>query len=361
MEDRAVFKLNVSQKKDIIPEQPTIKDVAARAGVSIATVSYVINDVPRVAERTRKKVLKAIEELNYRPNAAARSLQGKKTLDVAYLVPGLLNLFFSHVALGAEDIAFQHDVSLLICDTNADIEREAQYVENLISRNIDGVLWSVPTDPANVERVLQYDIPVVFLEYSAGFENVPIVEIDNESGVRLAIKHLIELGHHRIMAIVGKLGLSFFGERLTGYRLGLLEAGIEYDESLVVGTEDIFRQEDIPDLATYIASHPSKPTAVFVYQDQEAVLLIKELAKLGIYVPDDLSVVAVDDLYAPYATPELTVLRQPVRDLGRLGCALLIEEMEEQGFTTASHIKLESTLVVRSSTGPPRKEHMADL
>lgn len=351
-----MIKLNVSQKREALPEHPTIKDVAARAGVSTATVSYVINDVPRVAERTRQKVLKAVEELNYRPNAAARSLQGKKLLDVAYLVPGLLNLFFAHAALGAEDIAFQHNASLLICDTGADAKREAQYVESLINRNVDGVLWSVPTDPANVERLLQYNIPVVFLEYSAGFDDLPIVEIDNETGVRLAIKHLVELGHRRIMAVVGRIDLRFFQERLSGYRLGLLEAGLEYDESLVIHSTDIFGPKDIPDLASCIASHPSAPTAVFVYQDLEAVLLMKELAKLGLRVPEDMSIVAVDDLYAPYATPELTVLRQPVRDLGRLGCALLMEELKGKRLTTARHLKLESTLAVRSSTGAPRGE-----
>ena len=101
----------------------------------------------------------------------------------------------------------------------------------------------------------------MFLEHSAGFDNVPIVEIDNETGVRLAIKHLVELGHRRMMAVAGRLDLDFFQERLSGYRLGLLEAGLQYNESLVIRSSDVFRLEDLPYLASYIASHPSAQTA----------------------------------------------------------------------------------------------------
>src|SRR5512138_3382191 len=212
----------------------TIREVAESAGVSYATVSHVINNTRFVTPETRERVLDAMAELNYRPNALARSLRQGKTNTIGLVLPDSANPFFAEISRSIEDEAFKKGYSVVLCNTESDMTRELFYVDLLSKKQVDGIVFVAAGDQADsLDFLLGRNMPVVMID-----RNIPDVEVDavltdHPLGGWLATHHLIELGHTRIACIAGPSSITPGAERLIGYRKALEEAGIPFDENLI--------------------------------------------------------------------------------------------------------------------------------
>jgi LacI family transcriptional regulator len=342
--------------------EPTRDDVAKAAGVSASTVSYVMADGPRpVSEATRKRVLAAMKELGYRPNAVARNLRRRQTSTIGLLLPGLVNPYFADVAEGVETAAAEAGFTVVLCQSGFDHKRELRCIEALIDDRIAGLVW-VPLGDSeeSIVRLTQFAIPMVLLDrvpvsmldpVRAGL--IRLVSTDNVLGGELATRHLLELGHRRIGLISMTTELTHNRGRLIGHQRALEEAGIPFDESLVV--EGGYGYEHGRSSALRLLDTPDPPTAILANYDVLAIGAIAGIAERGLRVPDDISIVGFDDIEAArFAQPPLTTVAQPKEEMGRRGVevlAKLINDDEPPPGTAEMSVEL----VVRKSTGPVAK------
>lgn len=326
-----------------------IKDVARLAGVSVATVSRVINDSDAVHDTTRQKVLDAIKELGYRPNLLGRHLRRTETRLVLVLLPTISNPFYSRIVLGIEDVAHKNGYSIMLCNTDSDIKREKVYLGLLRNRLADGVIFLAPEIESEELSEIAGKFPVVqCCEYKEG-AMVSHVSIDNYSAACKAVRHLIDLGHKRIGMISCGNGFLSTKERERAYRQVLEENGIPFDPALLrygdYGFKSGLRN------ALQLLSLPDRPTAVFCISDMMGIGTIKAAFEKGLRVPEDLAVCGFDDIgYANMYEPPLTTIAQPKYDLGCTAMELLLKHIKEGGSAEPEDIYLEHELVIRKST-----------
>lgn len=329
----------------------TIKDVAARAGVSTATVSRVLNG-ERVKQETKERVLAAIEALGYRPNLVARSLKTQKTQIIGFVVPDF-GSFFMRVAEAVEEILNSYGYSLIVCNSNEDLSREKERVQMLVERQVDGLLV-VPTSSSS-EHLLEAQkkgIPVALVDRLVKDMQVDCVLVDNVNGAYQAVEHLVTMGYRRIGVINGRLEVTTGEERYRGY----LRVFEDYNLPIV---EELIRTGDFSSQSGYILvkelmALPHPPQAVFIancYMTMGAMLAISEL---GIRVPEDLAIVAFDDmeLYR-IATPPLTVVVQPMEEIGKTAAHLIYKRVSGDNSDFPQMYRLKPELVVRGSSVPP--------
>jgi len=329
--------------------RPTIYDVARLAGVSTATVSRALNGTGQIAPATLATIEAAVEELGYHPNTVARSLVTKSTHTIALLLPDITNPFYAALVRGIQEAAFGHGRTMLLCTTEGDAEREEHYLRLLQAKQVDGALVDGLVLPADrIAGFVEDGFPIVCLDRDIDARSIPVVQVDNRIGGRLATKHLIELGHTRIAHVTGAGELGISDERLAGYRDALTAARIEPDFDLV--EEGRFTEEGGHDAAsTLIEGHPDI-TAIFAANDLSALGVLNALAENGRSVPDDVSVVGFDDLrLAAYTSPPLTTVRQPGVEIARLATEILIGLTEGRPAQRMRHL-LEPELVLRAST-----------
>jgi len=338
--------------------RPTRVDVARRARVSVATVSYVINDGPRpVSQATRARVLYAIEQLDYRPSEIARSLRLQRTRTIGLIVPDTANPFFAAVAKGVEDTGFAAGYSVLLGHSGYDVARELAYADVMRSKQVDGVIYiQATTDAATIQRLLQIRIPTVAVDREVtGFE-VDCVVADNFGGSKAATEHLVKLGHRRIACIVRSAALSNARERLRGYQAALAEAVLEPNPSYLMpggpGYDDGRRAME------QLLRLDPPPTAVLAFPDIVAVGAIRAIANAGMGVPADISVIGFDDIPASgFMHPALTTVAMPMREMGQRAAEVLLARIEAvEPDRGARRIVLPTALVVRESTGPPAEK-----
>ena len=338
--------------------RPTQEDVAREAGVSRATVSYVINNRTdgnvRISEETRCRVLEAIEELGYRPNVLARSLRQGQTHTIGMIVPDNTNPFFAEVARGVEDTSFEQGYSVILCNSDGDLDKELLYTNVLAEKRVDGILFvAAGMSTEHICALQERRMPVVVVD-----RDIPDVAVDsvmtaNERGGWLATRHLIELGHRHIGCIAGPSDVTPSAERVTGYRQALRETGILVDEALIVKGD--FQYESGYQAARQLLSMEDPPTAIFACNDLMAIGTVSAAVRLGRQVPADLSVVGFDDVpLASFANPALTTIVQPKYEIGVVAATMLLERMQDPD--RPPHRKmLDTELVVRQSTAPARK------
>ncbi|MFQ5855047.1 MAG: LacI family DNA-binding transcriptional regulator [Anaerolineae bacterium] len=331
----------------------TRDDVARRAGVSPATVSYVINDGPRpVSAETRAKVLEAIRELGYRPSAVARSLRRQKTTTLGLIVPDTNNPYFAEVARGIEHIAFESGYTVILCHSGYDPERELQYVDVLREERAAGVIWIPATanfEPAH--ELAEYGVPVVVLDRLAPGEQVPSVVADNFRGGYAATEHLINLGHRRIGCIARPVDLSHSQDRIYGYQAALRDHSRPADDALIA--KGGFRLENGRKATFYLLDLDPPPTALFAYNDIMAIGALRAAHERGLRVPQDFSIVGFDDIaQAAFTCPALTTVAQQKFDMGRRGAELLLGLIAGKTLPVGAQTPLEVRLIVRESTGP---------
>lgn len=333
----------------------TRDDVARRAGVSSATVSYVINQGPRpVAEKTRARVLHAIQEMGYEPSHIARSLRLKKSNSIAIILPDNSNPFFAAVERGVSEAAFKAGYSLITCHSAYDVERETGFVALIRSKQVDGVVLmpSAQTVPA-LDLLRQHGIPVVVADRRVPLPSVPCVTADDFRGGIMATRYLLELGHRRIAFVARPAYLLHSTDRLRGYHAALKEFGVTARPEWVV--KGGFTFEAGADAMRELLKLSPRPSAVFAYNDIQALGAMRAALEAGLRIPEDVSIVGFDDIpVAAYVTPPLTTVSQPKHEMGRLATELLVRQMTAQSVTARTrHTVLKTELIVRRSTGPP--------
>ena len=330
----------------------SVKDVAALAGVSLGTVSNVLNRPDRVSAGTRIKVESAMAKLGFVRNESARQLRAGRSRVLAYVMLDAGNPFFTDVAGGIEDAAEHADLSVFICNSDQNAEREHSYLTRLEQQRVMGVLIT-PLDPADptLVAVAGRGTPVVLLDRIRSGNAHCSVAVDDVLGGRLAVEHLLDLGHERIAFVGGPERIGQVRDRRDGAVLALESAGHSRDDLVVVATDALTVSEG-REAGARIAGMASngRATAAFCANDLLALGLLQNCVSLGVRVPEDMAIVGYDDIiFAAAAAVPLTSVRQPRRQLGRTAAELLLDEA---GNSNHEHQQVLFTpeLVVRAST-----------
>ncbi len=307
----------------------TIRDVAEAAGVSVSTVSHVINETRFVRPATRDKVLSAMDQLNYMPNRLARSLRrkDKRTHTLGLLIPDSTNPFFAEVLRGVEDSSFEAGYNVILCNSDDDPAKELNYLDVLLSKQVDGiVLVSAGAHRDSLELLSRRKGTAVVADRELDTAGLDCVVVDNAKGGQLATSHLLGLGHRRVGCIAGPSLLAPSAGRTEGYRQALKEAGIPVDDSLVLAGD--FRPQSGYEAARQLLALDSPPSAIFACNDMMAMGALCALNDAGLQVPRDISVVGFDDIsLASFTVPRLTTIAQPSYEMGLLAAELLIQRL----------------------------------
>ena len=311
----------------------TIYDVAREAGVSMATVSRVVNGNKNVKENTRKKVLEVIDRLDYRPNAVARGLASKRTTTVGVVIPDITNTYFAALAKGIDDIAEMYKYNIVLANSDEDDEKEVAVVNTLFSKQVDGIIFMGYHLTEKIRSEFSRSRTPVVLAGTVDIEHqLPSVNIDYKNATADAVRHLLKR-NKKIAFVSGPLVDDINGKiRLVGYKEALKAAGVNYSEGLVF--ESKYRYDDGYALAERLVS--SKATAAIVTGDELAAGLLNGLADHGISVPEDFEIITSDDSQiARFTRPSLTTIAQPLYDLGAISMRMLTkimhkEELEER-------------------------------
>ena len=343
----------------------TISDVAKRAGVSAMTVSRVINETGHTSAQTRARVAAAIDELGYVPNALARQLRSKRTKTIALLVSDISNPYFTTIARGVEDFFVAHGYSVMYCNTDEDETEEEQYLLMLIERQVDGVLLVPARSSGESFRLLaSHRTPVVVIDRRVTSRSVDSVRCDSEAGAHSLVEHLVKLGHRQIAVLTGSPSISTSMDRVLGARRALEEAGLELPDAMVhYGSFNYGKsnQADGHRMALDMLAAPGpRPTAVFCANNFIAFGAIRALREAGLRVPDDISIVAFDDIPEEWVSePFLTVARQPAYDIGHRAAALLMDHITGEQPPSGASVILPFELVLRRSSAAPNPNLVA--
>ena len=335
----------------------TLKQVAEAAGVSMKTVSRVINDSPEVAEATRQRIERVIEEMNYQPNQLARSLASGKTSTIAVLIHHSVDHifrypFFNELLGGISTCLNENRLDLLL----RFMDGKSSYTELYEQQRVDGlILANAPIDNKDTEKLIEREIPCIFLSRIA-LEDNPSHWVDSDftGGAFQATEYLINLGHQHISFIAGSKHLALSHLRIRGYRQALMEHNIAVHDHLIM-FQDLFMGTDKIDemLADYWLKLSPLPTAFIASDDLAAVNLVKALQQRGFSVPDDISVVGWDNtLLSSIATPQLTSVGQQAYKKGYTAANTLLQLISNEVTASPIQINLEMELIVRDSTGP---------
>ncbi|MBW5445427.1 LacI family DNA-binding transcriptional regulator [Cohnella sp. CFH 77786] len=334
----------------------TIYDIAAKAGVSAMTVSRVINNTGKISDKTRAKVKRVMEELNYVPNQTARSLVLQQTRILFLLITDITNPFYTTLARGAEDAATKNGFRLLFGNSDESLDKESDYIQTILSTRVDGVLVAPAGDPSlpHLEKLRRHNIPFVLLDREVPGIGCDVVLGDSKEGGRRLVEHLAEHGHRRIAMINGSSSISSARLRLQGYR----EAMKLHD--LPCGELDIYEtsfglRSDLSGIEAWLDAMPEPPTAIIAGNNVLALEVMSVLRKRGISVPEQISLVCFDDL-GPYADfdPFITVIAQQAYHFGYIGMQMLLERIQEREPSAPwKKIVLPAELIVRRSVAEP--------
>ncbi|MGL5244607.1 MAG: LacI family DNA-binding transcriptional regulator [Sarcina sp.] len=327
----------------------SIKDVAKEAGVSIATVSRVLNDIDVVNEETKKKVLEAIKKLGYRPNIVARSLKTQRTRTVGILVPDISTQFYPEIVRGAEDVANIYNYNVMLCNSDFDLEKEKEYLRVLKEKMVDGVLYMSSSLNDNIlELINELDLKTVLVETKDKNGELPSVTIDNISATYDSTNYLLDKELNKLAFIgVKQDGNTAWAQRFEGYKKALEERAIEIDEELMyfgnlkikTGYEGIIE----------ILERGTMPEGVICASDEIAIGVINALRDKGVKVPEEVSVIGFNDIYsAQVVYPRLTTVAQPMYDMGSIAMRMLIKLINQKTLEEG-HFVLPYKLVERES------------
>lgn len=328
-----------------------IKDIALKAGVSIATVSHAFRNPGRVSKDTRERVLAAAKEIGYTPNKMAASLRTARSGNIVAIIPDVGDSFNSEIVKGIDAIAHRRGYAVLLGDTQGSEEREREFAAMPMSRQADGIIlmshrlpFDVPADgsePANLP-------PLVSGCESTGYDWVINVSIDDRQGAIDATQHLIEFGHRQIAVITGDRKSASTRSRLAGFRETMNAANLPVNEAWVI--HGGYRADTGELAAQELQIQKERPTAIFCFSDEIALGCMHSLRQAGFSVPGDVSVIGFDDIpFAHYFTPSLTTVAQPTEAIGR-SCATLLFDLIEGTRPKTTQFILPHTLIVRDST-----------
>jgi LacI family transcriptional regulator, galactose operon repressor len=341
--------------ENLQPGRATIRDIARLAGVSVATVSRVLNDRPDVSSETRDEVLRQIREHNFTTNRSARALSVGRTGLVGLTLPMVNAEYFTSILSGATEALYEQDMRAVLCPTLHEHDREVGLLDRLMHGTTDGAIILLPSESSEELKVLhEHGFPFVVADPREPLDDgIAGVSAAHWAGAKVAVDHLLSLGHTRIAAITGVRGWDASEQRLNGYLAALAGAGVLPAPELVAESNFVIEGGRIATAALLDLAEP--PTAIFAFNDNMAVGALQAARDRGLRVPDDLSVVGFDDSErASLVTPALTTVRQPLEEMGRIAVSLLTRLIEKQR-VEALRIELATRLIVRDSTAPPRQ------
>jgi len=329
----------------------TIKDVAQEANVSISTVSRVLNNSGYTSEETRKKVIEAVEKLNFKRNMIAAAMIKKKTSTFGLIIPDIKNVFYADLTRAVEDTANKYGFNILLCNTDNDLSKEAEYIDLLIAKGVDGIIFSTPeVKDMNIKNVVDAhpELPVVILGSKLPNVHANEILVDNFEGAYLATTHLIDMGHKEIAFLTGGRDSSASIERHKGFRFAMSERGLEVNSHFVCF--DKFYIESGYINALKLLTSKRKPTAIFAGSDAIAVGIYKAARELKLTIPDELSVIGFDDSqYAEILAPNLTTIHTPIGEMGERAIEVAVKMINKKK-NAKETLLFHPTLKVREST-----------
>jgi DNA-binding LacI/PurR family transcriptional regulator len=333
--------------------QVTIKDIAKQLGVSVATVSRALRDLPDIHPDTKKLVLDLAKELDYQPNVLATSLVKSKTKTLGLIVPDLGYYFFSTVVKAVEDAAIAAGYSLLIAQTQESFERELTNIQNLSRSQVEGIIISLSRETVNFEhltRLQRRGIPLVFFDRDSDEIDASKVMVDNEQSAYEAVKHLLENGCKRIAFLAGPKNVSVSNQRRLGYSRALQEAGIESDPSLIIHSD--YFQDSAISKTHQLMKEANRPDGILVVSDRLAIGVLIALRELNISVPDEVKMVSFNnEPICSLVSPTISSIAQPLEEIGRLSVELLLEQIEHKSDNPTPRVEvLKTKLIVRESS-----------
>ena len=326
----------------------TIKDVAKLAGVHPSTVSRVINDDPRISEKTKKKILLIVNKLRYTPNAIARGLKTKRTYTLGMLIPDITNPFFAEIARGVEDAANKNNFNVILCNTDDKLKKERTYLEILRGKRVDGlILGTAHVKDKSILELEMKKFPYILISRNIEGLDKNCIIVDDVEGGMMATEYLIKLGHRRIAHITGPLKTRSALNRLKGYKLALKKYNIEYMDELV--EEGDFRIKGGYQAMKKFLKLLEPPRAIFAANDLLALGAMQAIQKKNFHIPEDFSVIGFNDIeLASFVYPALTTIRQPMLEMGELAVKMLLRIIEEGEFNQRK-IVLKPKLIIRES------------
>lgn len=331
----------------------TIRDVARHAGVSVTTVSRVLNNSQHpINPETRERVLAAIKELRFYPNAMARSLQLNETRTIGLILPDVANPYYPGIVRGVEDVAHENGYTVILCNTDRSQERTKIYLRVLREKRVDGVIFTGGGAVEDADREHFFDQETVATVLIGRHRaNLPAVQVDNVQAAREAVEHLLRLGHRRIATVTGPSVSTTARDRQEGYRLALASYGMEVDPGLVVEGDFDF-QSGYQAVAKLPLSGSRMISAIFAHNDLMAIGAIKALQERGLRIPADVAVVGFDNIpLASFITPTLSTVAVPVYDLGVTAMGILaglLAGREVPPVTTlAAHLEVRESSIIK--------------
>jgi len=338
-------------------KRPDIRTVAALAKVSIATVSRAVNGSSAVSEQLSKRVWQAVEQLNYFPNTQARSLVSGHSRILGIIVENITNPFFPELIQSFEEIAVAHGYEILVSSSNSDPAQLETCVRRMLERKVEGVaVLTFGEEEPVLDRLMQNNIPMVLAEFKVKNPKVSTILLDYATGIHAAIKHLADLGHDKIAFLSGPHSLHSAVTRENDFRNAMKIAGLTMQKKWVIECDHTLKGGVVG--FDKLQSLPSRPTAVLCSNDMTAIGVLRAAYLQDLRVPQDLSVVGLDDIdFAEYTLPALTTIRLSRVDLARAAFEALRQQAErEPGVRIKREFQVSSSLVVRGSTGAPRAE-----
>lgn len=329
----------------------TIKDIAEKTNLSITTVSLVLNNRPnKISEKTKQKIFKAAEELNYIPNQVARAMVKNEINIIGLILPDIRNTFFADMAKGVENEARLFNYRTMLCDTDNDNEKIYQYLEMLYQNGVRDVIVgdsdSGLVNPKMFQMIENFNMNAVFIDQTFEREDASCISVDNQKGGYLAAEHLAGLGHKKIGCIAGSQYSGDSMERLEGFKAGLKKYGIVLADSLIYHGN--YTLESGIECAEKLLNQDV--TAIFAFNDMMALGIMQVAAQKGIKIPEDVSIVGFDDiLFSRFFPVPLTTVSQPVLEMSREAVKLLITGSIRDEYK-ASHILFQPELIIRDST-----------
>ncbi|MET3696931.1 LacI family transcriptional regulator [Bacillus oleivorans] len=324
-----------------------IQQVAQKAGVSVATVSRVLNNAPSVSPKTRLKVENAIKDLNYEPSMLGRNLRNSESRLLLVLLPSISNPFYTEIINGIQNTAIANSYNILLCETDSNPQRENIYFNMVKNKLADGVISMDPTVNMQKLNELAENHPVILCsEYEEG-GSIPYVTIDNELAAYQAVKHLIKLGHDKIALINSDEKFLYARQRRNGYERALREFELPIRNEWIYHTKDLDFQNGVQ-AVRMLLQQEEKPSAIFAVSDTLAIGALKGINVSGLHVPNDIALVGFDNIsFSNMTNPTLTTISQPMYNMGCTAAEMLISSIKEE---KVESIVLDHELLIREST-----------
>jgi LacI family transcriptional regulator len=332
---------------------PTMKDVAQAAGVSITTVSHVVNETRYVSEELGEQALQAMDKLYYHPNILARSLRQGISHTIGLIVPDNANLFFAEIARAIEIRGFENGYSCTLCNPDGQLEKELNCVSMLVAKQVDGIVFiGASSESEHISLLTEQAVPVVVADRQLLDSEVDLVLVDTHRGGHLVAEHLVSQGHRRIGCVTGPSDTTLSADRVHGYIDALAAAGLPLDDTLIAKGD--FRHSTGALGASQLLDLPDPITAIFACNDAMAIACVAVVREGGLAIPDDISIIGFDNVpRAAFTSPPRTTVAQPIEEIGKVATDLLIKRTSGSS-RPSQRVILNVKLVIRGSCGPRR-------